>query len=82
MSGQTARLIQLAGKIHPSFKGRAYDLLLSSGEQVSLALLSMALERRGLKTAPLLAFQAGIYTDDLFSEARIRSIDTAPIQEI
>lgn len=82
MSGETARLIEMAGKIHPRFRGRAYDLLLSSGEQVSLSLLSMALERRGLKTAPLLAMHAGIRTDALFSEAKIQSIDTGPIQNI
>lgn len=82
MSGQTSRLIQMAGQMDPSYRGKAYDMLLSSGEQVSLALLSMALEKQGLKTTPLLAFQAGIHTDNLFSCARIRSIDTRAIKKI
>ena len=82
MSGQTSRLIHLAGQVNPSYRGRAYDMLLASGEQVSMALLSMALEKRGLKTSPLLAFQAGIHTTGLFSKARIQFIDTNAIRRI
>ena len=81
MSGQTNRFILWANQINPSYKGKAYDMLLASGEQISLALLSMALEKQGLKTTPLLAFQAGIRTNDLFSKARIRSIDTKAIKK-
>ena len=82
MSGQTSRLIHLAGQVNPSYRGRAYDMLLASGEQMSMALLSMALEKRSLKTSPLLAFQVGIRTSDLFSNARIRFIDTKAIKEV
>lgn len=82
MSGQTSRLIHLAGQVNPSYRGKAYDMLLASGEQISMALLSMALERRNLKTRPLLAFQAGIHTNELFSNARIQFIDTKIIREI
>ncbi|MCY4512441.1 MAG: hypothetical protein OXB86_01985, partial [Bdellovibrionales bacterium] len=63
-------------------RGPAYDMLLSSGEQVSIALLSLALEKRGLKTTPLLGHQAGIQTDPLFSKARIQTIDTSRLWEV
>ena len=80
MSGHTDRLARMAEEINPGFRGEAYDMLLSSGEQVSLALLSMALEKRGVKTAPLLAYQAGIQTDSLFSRACIQSIKTESVR--
>lgn len=82
MSGQTDHLIQLAGQIFPNFHGPAYDMLLSSGEQVSIALLSLALEKRGLKNMPLLGHQAGILTDPLFSRARIQTIHTSRLWEV
>ena len=80
MAGQTNRLAKMAEEINPSARGEAYDMLLSSGEQASLALLSLALEKRGLKTSPLLAHQAGIQTDSLFSKACIQSIETDRIE--
>ena len=81
MSGETNRLTQLARQIQPSHKGMAYDMLLASGEQVSVALLSLALEKRKVKATPLLAHQVGIRTSALFSRARIQSINTAPIRK-
>ena len=80
MSGETNRLTGLARQINPSHKGLAYDMLLASGEQVSVALLSLALEKRKVKTTPLLAYQVGIKTDKLFSRARIQRINTEPIR--
>lgn len=83
MSGHTNSLISMAQKIHPlSGQGEAYDMLLSSGEQVSVALLSLALEKRGLKNKPLLAHQIGIQTNSLFSKASIQSIETKKIKQI
>jgi len=79
MSGHTNRLSKMAEKIYPSYKGLSYDMLLSSGEQVSISLLSMALEKRQIKTCPLLAYQLGIHTDSFFSKANIQSIDTQAI---
>ena len=76
MSGETNRLIQMAQNIDPSYKGMAYDMLLASGEQVSISLLSIALNKKGLQTVPLLAHQVGIQTDSLFSSARIKNINT------
>ena len=81
MSGQTDHLIGLAGQILPHYRGPAYDMLLASGEQVSIALLSMALEKRGLKNIPLLGYQAGIQTDHLFSRARIKDIKATRLKE-
>lgn len=76
MSGETNRLVRLANEIDPYYRGPAYDMLLASGEQVSISLLAMAIERRGVKAVPLLAHQVGIQTDAIFSKARIISIDT------
>lgn len=75
MAGETNRLVKLANDIHGGFKGPAYDMLLASGEQVSIALLSLALEKRGLKSLPLLAYQLRISTDSIYSKARIKNID-------
>ncbi len=75
MSGETNRLVKLANDIDPSYRGPAYDMLVSSGEQVSIALLAIALKKRGAKVAPLLAHQLGIQTDAIFSKARITNVD-------
>lgn len=75
MSGETNRLVRLATDIDPFYRGLAYDMLLASGEQVSIALLSIALEKRGVKARPFLAHQLGIQTDSIFSKARITSVD-------
>lgn len=76
MSGETNRLVRLANELNPYYRGPAYDMLLASGEQVSISLLTMALEKRGVRAEPLLAHQIGIQTDALFSKARIHSVDT------
>ena len=75
MSGETNRLVHLAADINPYYRGSAYDMLLASGEQVSIALLAMALEKRGVKAIPLLAHQLGIRTDTIFSQAKIQSVN-------
>jgi aspartate kinase len=79
MSGETNRLVRLATDIDPYYRGPAYDMLLASGEQVAISLLAIALEKRGVKAAPLLGHQVGIQTDSIFSKARIVSIDTKVI---
>lgn len=76
MSGETNRLVGLAHRISPFDRGPAYDMLVASGEQVSVALLSMALKEVGLKSHPLLAYQLGIKTDSIHSKARIKSINS------
>ena len=83
MSGETNRLVQLAHDVHSGARGgEAYDLLLASGEQVSISLLALALQKRGLKSSPLLAFQLGIKTDSIYSKARIQNIDTSSLEKL
>ena len=81
MSGETNRLTMLAKQIAPACQGPAYDMLLASGEQVSVALLALALKKRNIKATPLLAHQVGIKTDSLFSRARIHEINTDQIRK-
>ncbi|WP_371372938.1 aspartate kinase [Thalassotalea aquiviva] len=75
MSGETNRLTDLATQIDPTPSGRELDMLLSSGEQVSIALLAIALIKRGHSAVSLLAHQVGINTNNRFNKARILSID-------
>ena len=82
MSGETNRLIEMAEKINPSYRDSAYDMLLSSGEQVSVALLSMALQKRNIKSEAMLAHQVGIQTDSIFSKASIQSVQTDSIMKV
>lgn len=82
MSGETNRLVRLANEVDPLNRGPGYDMLLASGEQVSIALLSLALEKRGVQAVPLLAHQLGIHTDSIFSKARIQNVDGEKLQEI
>jgi aspartate kinase len=75
MSGETNRLIALAEQIDPDYRGPAYDMLIASGEQVSISLLAIALKKRGIRAQPLLAYQLGILTDSVHAKARIRDIN-------
>lgn len=81
MSGETNRLVALAKQLdkHPST--RELDMLMASGEQVSIALLSIALIKRGYSAISLLAHQVGISTNNDFGRARIKSIDTSRIEQ-
>jgi len=82
MAGETNKLISLAAEIDPRNRGPSYDMLLAAGEQVSIALLSMALQKRGLKAKPLLAYQIGIETNNLYSKARILKIKTDELKRM
>jgi len=75
MSGETNRLIALAHEIqdHPIL--REMDVLVSTGEQVTTALLAMALNERGVKAKSYNGSQVRILTDDAHTKARIREID-------
>jgi aspartate kinase len=75
MSGETNRLVAMAEQIDSDYRGPAYDMLVASGEQVSIALLAIALQKRGIKAQPLLAYQLGIHTDSVYSKARIQKVD-------
>ncbi len=75
MSGETNRLIELARQVDPGAGGRELDVLLTTGEQVTIALLSMALEKRGYPARSYTGGQVKITTDSAHNKARIKSID-------
>jgi len=75
MSGETNRLIALAHQVQERPVPREMDVLISTGEQVTTALLAMALSKRGLKAKSYSGSQVRILTDDAHTKARIREID-------
>ncbi|CAA0108932.1 Aspartate kinase [Halioglobus japonicus] len=75
MSGETNRLIELAHAVQERPVLRELDVLLSTGEQVTTALLSMALTSRGVKAKSYTGTQVRILTDNAHTKARIREID-------
>lgn len=79
MSGETNRLTDLAHQIDPQIRGRELDVLLTTGEQVTIALLSMALEIKGHPAVSYTGAQVKILTDDAHNKARILSIDSGNI---
>lgn len=76
MSGETNRLIGLAQQINEQPDPREMDVLVSTGEQVTIALLCMALARRGLSARSYTGAQVRITTDSMHGKARIQEIDT------
>jgi aspartate kinase len=79
MSGETNRLIKLANDICDSPPAREMDVLISTGEQVTIALLSMALQQRGNNARSYTGSQVSIKTDRVYSRARILDIDSRKI---
>ena len=79
MAGQTDGLIALANEVTQDPDLREMDVLLSTGEQVSVALFAMTMKSMGYEARSLLGFQVGIYTDHLYGKARIHEIDTKRI---
>ena len=75
MSGETNRLIALAHEVQDRPVPREMDVLISTGEQVTTALLSMALNKRGVKAKSYNGSQVRILTDDSHTKARIKEID-------
>jgi len=80
MSGETDRLTGLARAIQQRPSPRELDVLLSTGEQVTIALLSMALEELGCPARSYTGGQVHILTDSVYNKARIRDIDAASVQ--
>ncbi|MBI5638496.1 MAG: aspartate kinase [Nitrospinae bacterium] len=74
MSGQTDSLVKLAHEITKEPVEREMDMLLSTGERVTIALLAIALQDMGVKAVSLTGRQAGIVTDSMHTKARIKSI--------
>jgi aspartate kinase len=81
MSGETDRLIKLARELGDPPDPRELDVLLATGEQVTVSLFSMFLRNQGLDATSLLGHQACIYTDGAYGRARIIGIDTGRIRE-
>jgi len=75
MSGETNRLIDLAKQIMPQPNPRELDVMVSTGEQVTIAMLAMALTKRGVPAVSFTGGQVRILTDSAFTKARIVSID-------
>jgi len=75
MSGETNRLIELANQVSDAPAPRELDVLLATGEQVTIALLSMALEQRGCAARSYTGSQVHILTDSAHNKARIREIE-------
>jgi aspartate kinase len=76
MAGETDKLIRLAQQITPRPDEREMDVLISTGEQVSIALLAIALKDMGADAKSYLGFQIKIATDSAFGKARIAGIDS------
>jgi len=79
MAGQTDGLIQLAHEVTRDPDSRELDVLMSTGEQVSVALFAITLKSMGYDARSLLGFQVGIHTNKLHGKARIHEIDTSRI---
>lgn len=80
MYGETDRLIGLANALTQQHDPREYDVLISSGEQISMALLSMALNAKNCPARSFTGPQIGIRTDSIHTKARIVEVDTNVIQ--
>ena len=80
MSGETNRLIALAHDITPRPSPREMDVIMSTGEQVSIALLAIAIEKRGVPAVSYTGAQVKILTDSAHMKARIKGIDSDNIK--
>jgi aspartate kinase len=82
MGDTTDDLVTLMNQVTDYPTPRELDVLLSTGEQVSIALLSMAIQKAGYEACSLTGWQAGISTESVHSKARIKSIDTKLIKKL
>jgi len=80
MSGETNRLLELASEVNSDPRGRELDVLLSTGEQVTIALLCMALAQNGVQANSYTGSQVPILTDNTHNKARIMEIDDSKIR--
>lgn len=81
MSGVTNQLVDYCSAISPLYDAREYDVVVSSGEQVTSGLMAMALQKNGISARSWQGWQIAIHTDDTHSKARISEIDSALIRE-
>ena len=82
MSGETNKLVNLAENFDVSTNKKEYDMIVSTGEQVSIALIAMALKKIGITAKPLLGWQVPIIGSSDHTEAKINKIDNKKILEI
>ena len=82
MSGETNRLLDLASQIASKPDARESDVLVATGEQVSVALLSMALHDIGVPATSMLGFQLPVLTSNVYGRARIKSIDAERLRAV
>ncbi len=76
----TDDLIEKAREINPQASKREMDMLLATGEQISISLMAMAIERMGYQAVSLTGWQAGMRTDSVYGAARIKRVKTERIQ--
>ena len=81
MSGATNQLVKWVNEIAPLPDPREYDVVVATGEQVTIGLLALALQQEGVKARSWGSWQIPIRTDDAYSKARIVDIDTAAMIE-
>ncbi len=81
MSGETDRLLKLAHDISDTPDSREMDMLLATGEMVSISLLAMALNKLGCQAASFTGNQGGIVTDAAHTRARIKQIGATRVQQ-
>ncbi len=81
MQGETDRLLKLAAGVSSRPADREIDVLLATGEQVSIALLALAIRELGFQARSFLGHQVEIRTDSMHGSARIRSIKADPVHE-
>jgi aspartate kinase len=81
MSGETNRLIDLGKAVNTDAPAREMDVLISTGEQVTIALLAMALEKIGCPARSYTGYQVHIRTDNVYGKARIQQIDETRIRQ-
>ena len=80
MSGETNRLLKLTAQIHDDPSDREVDVILATGEQVSVGLVALAIRRAGGRARSFLGHQVKIVTDSVYSRARIKAIHAEPLR--
>ncbi len=80
MGDRTDELIELARRLHAEPDPREMDMLMAVGEQMSIALMAIAIHARGFEAVSLTGAQAGIHTDNVSSKAKIKQIDTTRLR--
>jgi len=81
MSGVTNQLVGYVDKIMPLYDAREYDVVVSTGEQVTIGLVALALQKRGVKARSFASWQLPIRTNEAYGRARIQSIGTEAIEQ-